>query len=254
MCLQASRAVNVSAYNCQYLHMQRLERVSAFISLYQGDEHLFVFVGFYQELSIYLHLLVCIKSLECVCMCLHISRAERVSSYVGRYHVSACVSARIESHPCFSICLHVQRADQCWPVSRAERACKFLRLLRAQQAHMRKLKSQEGACKASCTPKRSFFHACSPTQNNNQACQETDTEETSAVHAFRNTYRHKSMIQASLSSHAEMRCLSCSHFKDNTDGRADIHGAFFAVINHSGRPDGTHKCLHTHTLSQKHLS
>ncbi len=34
LCLQASRAVDVSAYNGWYPHTHRVERVSAFIGLY----------------------------------------------------------------------------------------------------------------------------------------------------------------------------------------------------------------------------
>ncbi len=80
-----------------------------FISLYWGDEHWWVCIfGFYQELQISLHLLVCMDSWACVCVCLHMLRAGRVSSYVGRYQEHSMfqhVSARIKSRACFSLCL-----------------------------------------------------------------------------------------------------------------------------------------------------
>ena len=62
MYLQASTAVDVSAYNGWYLPAQRAELVSAFIGLHQGDEHEFAFSCFYGDLSVYLHWLVCTES------------------------------------------------------------------------------------------------------------------------------------------------------------------------------------------------
>jgi hypothetical protein len=121
MCLQASRDVDLSAYNGWYLHTQRAERVSAFIGLYQGDEHEFAFlllsraenlsasVGLYQELSVCLHVSAHIESWACTfiqcrqifrstaCFSflrLHVSRAELVSSCVGLYQ-ELSVSANV---------------------------------------------------------------------------------------------------------------------------------------------------------------
>ena len=74
LCLQASRAVDVSAYNGYYPHTRRAERVSAFIGLYQGDDHelhfwllsrteAFICISLYRELSVWLHVYANIESL-----------------------------------------------------------------------------------------------------------------------------------------------------------------------------------------------
>ncbi len=100
-----TRAADVSAYNGLYPHTHRAEHVSTIIGLYQGVEHEFAFLALIKSWKFYLHLLVCMESWACVCMCLHMSRAGRVSSYVGRY----------QEHSMFQdVCLHVWRA---WHVS-----------------------------------------------------------------------------------------------------------------------------------------
>ena len=118
LCLQASRAVDVSAYNGWYPNTHIAERVSAFFTgLYWGHG----IFGFYQELQICLLLLVCMDSWACVCMCLHMLRAGYVSSYVGRYqehsmflhvsragHVSACVYQELSEY------LHVLAFIKSW--------------------------------------------------------------------------------------------------------------------------------------------
>jgi hypothetical protein len=45
LCLQASRAADVSAYNGLYPHTHRAEHVSTIIGLYQGVEHEFAFLA-----------------------------------------------------------------------------------------------------------------------------------------------------------------------------------------------------------------
>jgi hypothetical protein len=87
MLLNVSRAGSVSACVARgiFLHLSRADRV---------------YVGQYQELSVYIHVSACIESLPSTCTCWFVLVPECESSCVGQYQelsMNLHVSALLES-------------------------------------------------------------------------------------------------------------------------------------------------------------
>ncbi len=91
-CACKHQGLQISAYNGWYLHTHRAEGVSAFIGLYEEEEHELAFflllwrsarlsalACLYGELSVCLHVSVYIWSWACIFLCRQVSRVQHVS-------------------------------------------------------------------------------------------------------------------------------------------------------------------------------